>query len=58
MYAVIFIDGRRYGETPLIDIKLSPGKHSVRAVSASGGTKILSIMIEPGKRARSRRIEW
>jgi serine/threonine protein kinase len=58
VYAVIFIDGKRYGETPLIDIKLPPGKHAVRAVSSSGGTQNLTITIESGKRARGRRIEW
>src|SRR4030095_13202073 len=36
VYAVIFIDGKRYGETPLVGISLPPGKHAVRAVSASG----------------------
>ncbi len=58
VYATIYIDGKRIGETPLIDIKLAPGKHSVRAVSSSGGTKTLSITIESGKKARGRRIEW
>jgi serine/threonine-protein kinase len=58
VYAVIYIDGKKLGETPLIDIKLSPGRHSVRAVSSSGGTKTMSITIESGKKARGRRIEW
>ncbi len=58
VYAVIFINGKRYGETPLIDVKLPPGKHTVRAVSPSGATQTLSITIEAGKRARGRRIEW
>ena len=58
VYAVIYIDGKKYGETPLIDVKLSPGRHSVRAVSSSGGTKTMSITIESGKKARGRRIEW
>jgi len=58
VYATIYIDGKKLGETPLLDIKLAPGKHSVRAVSSSGGTQNLSITIEPGKKARGRRIEW
>jgi len=58
VYAVIYIDGKKYGETPLVNIKLPPGKHSVRAVSPSGSTRNLSIHIEPGKTAPVRRIEW
>ena len=58
MYAVIYIDGKKVGETPLVNLKLAAGKHSVRAVSASGGTRTLSITIESGKTARPARIEW
>ena len=57
-YAVIFIDGKKYGETPLVHISVPPGKHSVRAVSGSGGTRNFSIQIESGKTAPVRRIEW
>lgn len=58
VYAVIYIDGKKYGETPLVNIKLAAGKHSVRAVSPSGSTQNLSIHIESGKTAPVRRIEW
>jgi eukaryotic-like serine/threonine-protein kinase len=58
VYAVIYIDGKKYGETPLVNIKLPPGKHSVRAVSPSGSTRNLTIHIESGKTAPVRRIEW
>jgi eukaryotic-like serine/threonine-protein kinase len=58
VYAVIYIDGKKYGETPLVNIKLAPGKHSVRAVSPSGSTRTLTINIESGKTAPVRRIEW
>ena len=58
VYAVIYIDGKKYGETPLVNIKLAGGKHSVRAVSPSGSTRNLSIHIEAGKTAPVRRIEW
>jgi len=57
-YAVIYIDGKKYGETPLVNIKLAPGKHTVRAVSASGSTKTKPITIESGKTAPVCRIEW
>jgi eukaryotic-like serine/threonine-protein kinase len=58
VYAVIFINGKKYGETPLVHIKLPPGKHQVKAVSPSGATRTMSIQIESGKTAPVRRIEW
>ncbi len=58
VYAVIYIDGKQYGETPLVRLQLAPGRHAVRAVSASGTIRTLSITIEPGKVAPTRRIEW
>jgi Protein kinase domain/PEGA domain len=58
VYAVIYIDGKKIGETPLVHISVAPGKHSVRAVSGSGTTRNLSIQIESGKTAPVRRIEW
>ncbi len=58
VYAVIFIDGKRYGETPLVRLSLPAGKHSVRAVSPSGASQSISIAIESGKTAPVRRIEW
>jgi serine/threonine protein kinase len=58
VYAVIYIDGKKYGETPLVKLSLSPGKHAVRAVSPSGSTRHLTIRIESGKVSPARRIEW
>ncbi len=58
VYAVIYIDGKKFGETPLVHITLPAGRHSVKAVSPTGGTKQLSIAIEPGKTAPVRKIEW
>ncbi len=58
MYSVIFIDGKRLGETPLVRIPLAPGKHTVRAVSPAGASRTMTIVIEPGKVAPTRRIEW
>jgi len=58
VYAVIFIDGKRYGETPLVRQSLAPGKHNVRAVSPSGATRNLTIKIDSGKVSPPRRIEW
>ena len=58
VYAVIYIDGKKFGETPLVHITLAAGKHTVKAVSPSGTTKTVSIAIEPGKTAPVRKIEW
>jgi len=58
VYAVIYIDGKRYGETPLPRISLSPGRHSVRAVSSSGTAQTTVITIESGKLAQTQRFRW
>ena len=58
VYAVISIDGKKVGETPLVKLQVPPGKHTVRAVSASGSTKTYSITIESGKQAPVLRIQW
>jgi serine/threonine protein kinase len=58
VYAVIYIDGKKYGETPLVHIELAPGKHSLRAVAPSGTSRTIGITIESGKVAPTRRIEW
>ncbi len=58
VYATIFIDGKNYGDTPLVHISLPPGHHAVKAVSPSGSAKTASITIESGKTAPVRRIEW
>ncbi len=58
VYAVVSIDGKKIGETPLVKLSLAPGKHTVRAVSASGSTKTYSINIESGKQAPVLRIQW
>jgi eukaryotic-like serine/threonine-protein kinase len=58
VYAVIYIDGKQYGETPLVKLALPPGRHSVHAVAPSGATRDVRITIESGKVAPVSRIEW
>jgi serine/threonine-protein kinase len=58
VYATIYIDGKKYGETPLVKQELPPGKHTVRAVSPSGAKRTLTITIVSGKTSPTRRIEW
>jgi serine/threonine-protein kinase len=58
VYAVIYIDGKNYGETPLVKLALPPGRHVVHAVAPSGATRNVRITIESGKVAAARRIDW
>jgi len=58
VYATIYIDGKNYGDTPLVQIKVPPGHHAVKAVSSSGSTRTATISIESGKIAPTLRIEW
>jgi serine/threonine-protein kinase len=56
-YATIYIDGKRAGETPLVKVSLSPGRHQVKAVPAVGKAKTISITVETGKVA-THRFSW
>jgi serine/threonine-protein kinase len=58
VYAVIYIDDRNYGETPLVRRALPPGVHVVHAVAPSGATRDVRITIESGKVAPAKRIIW
>ena len=58
VYAVIYIDGKNFGETPLVRVELSPGRHVVHAVAPSGATRDVRIVIESGKVAPASRIVW
>jgi hypothetical protein len=57
-YAVISIDGKSHGETPLVKVELAPGRHTVRAKLPSGATREVRILIEPGKEAPTVRFAW
>jgi serine/threonine-protein kinase len=58
MYATIYIDGKNYGETPVVKIELSPGRHVVHAVAPSGAARDVRIAIEAGKVSPAMRISW
>ena len=58
VYATIRIDGKSYGETPLVNIALAPGRHRVHAIAPSGATRDVYVTIESGKVALPNRIEW
>lgn len=49
-YAEVYIDGKRAGLTPLVQLRLAPGRHRVRAVAVqSGVAKSFRINISPKK---------
>lgn len=58
MYATIYIDGKNYGETPVVKIELSPGRHVVHAVAPSGAARDVRIAIEAGKVSPAMKIAW
>jgi len=57
-YAVIYIDGVRAGETPLIRRSLPAGTHSVKAVTQDGRTKTFEITVSPGKLTNRGVLTW
>jgi len=57
-YAVIYIDGKRVGVTPLIRHELAAGKHRVRAVIKSGKQRSFDVWIEPDKEAPAQTLSW
>jgi len=58
VYATVSIDGKSYGETPLVNVALAPGRHRVHAVAPSGAARDIVVTIEAGKTAPVSRIEW
>jgi eukaryotic-like serine/threonine-protein kinase len=58
VYSTIYINGRNYGETPLVNLPLPPGRYLVRAVAPTGVIREQRIVIEPGKTAPTMRLQW
>ncbi|MBN2496678.1 MAG: serine/threonine protein kinase [Deltaproteobacteria bacterium] len=51
----IFYQGRKLGQTPLIDVELPPGKIQLRAVNKEAGIdRVLTVTIKPGERITRR----
>jgi hypothetical protein len=57
-YATIFVDGTKLGVTPIFKVKLAPGRHTLRAVSASGGKRVMKLRLKPGRTKNLGRLEW
>ncbi|ATB34946.1 serine/threonine protein kinase [Cystobacter fuscus] len=48
-YAVVYVDGKKVGETPLAPLELPAGRHNVRLVNEESGEKKFEVEIEPNK---------
>jgi serine/threonine-protein kinase len=57
-YATIYVDGKKAGVTPIFKKRLPPGKHRIKAVSATGATKRMSVTIKPGRTKNLGRLTW
>ena len=58
IYATIYVDGKRIGDTPLVKLELAPGRHVVRAVTESGASQELRVMINAGENSSPCRFSW
>jgi serine/threonine-protein kinase len=56
-WATIYVDGRKLGVTPLANLSLAAGDHTVKAVADDGRTQSLKIHVEPGGDVR-KRVVW
>ena len=57
-YATIYVDGKELGVTPIFKHKLSPGKHRLKAVSATGDSKRMRVRISPNRTKNLGRLTW
>ena len=45
----VSVDGRAYGQTPLVNITLPPGSHRVTCTSPEAPTRTRSVTLAPGQ---------
>ena len=57
-YAVIYLDGKKLGQTPLLEVSIPAGSHTVKAVRADGRSQSFSISVKPGQTLPPRRLYW
>jgi len=53
-YATVYVDGRKLGDTPLLNIELSAGTHRVRGVAVDGRVASATVAVTPGATVRQR----
>jgi len=57
-YATIYVDGKKLGVTPIFKAKLKPGKHKLKAVSATGAKQTVRLKLKPGRTKNLGRLKW
>jgi len=53
-YATVYIDGRKVGDTPLVRLRLAPGRHRIRGVAADGRVARATVKVVSGRVVRRR----
>ena len=48
-YSIIYVDGKRVGETPLFKIKIPSGTHRIKAITSNGKTRTWKAKIVEGR---------
>jgi serine/threonine protein kinase len=56
-WATIYVDGAKKGPTPIPNLSLAAGDHTVKAVTQDGRTKTIKIHVAPGATVR-RKVTW
>ncbi|HTJ47369.1 MAG TPA: serine/threonine-protein kinase [Kofleriaceae bacterium] len=57
-YAIIYLDGRRLGETPLLHRSVPSGRHKLRAVTEHDGERVITIDVPAGGAAPPINLTW
>jgi serine/threonine-protein kinase len=57
-FATIYVDGKRFGLTPLVKKQLPAGPHKIRATLKDGRSKDITIDVPSGKSAPPVRLTW
>jgi serine/threonine protein kinase len=57
-YGTVYVDGKRAGLTPLVRAPVAAGAHRVSVKLGDGRTRQLRIVVEAGREAPRRRVDW
>jgi hypothetical protein len=57
-YGVVFVDGKRAGLTPLVRAPVAAGAHRVSVKLADGRVRHMRVVVEAGREAPRRRVDW
>jgi PEGA domain len=48
-WATVHVDGKRLGNTPLMNVKVAPGRHTVKWVWPNGASTTVAVVLESGQ---------